>query len=889
MEFHAAEIDQVLKKLKTSEEGLSDKEAIRRKEEHGSNELEEKEEVSILHIFFNQFKSVVILILIIAIIISALAAIFYTPEHWFDAAMITVIVILNAILGTVQEYRAEKAMEALKEMSAEKAVVLRGGVKKLIPSTDLVPGDIILLKAGDIVPTDARIIEAVNLHVEESSLTGESVPSQKETQKLGKDTPLGERENMVFTHTIVTYGRGKAVVTDIGMNTEIGKIAGFIHHTEEKKTPMQERLDEIGIKLGKVIIGLCALIFFLELWKANFAVPQETMLYFFMVAVSLAVSAIPEGLPAVATVTLAIGMQRMAKKNAVIRKLAAVETLGSTTVICSDKTGTLTKDEMTVKEIFVDGKSLQVAGSGYSKEGEITHDGKKVEINKTLELLLDTGVHCNDSEVKDKKVIGDPTEASLKVLGAKVELENRFERVDEIPFESKRKMMSTLHNTHHGYIQYTKGAPEAVLEKSKFIMEQGRKKKLTGKKREEILRENEKMASKALRVLAMAYKETESIGEEELIFLGLVGMIDPPRPEAKKAIETCEKAGMRVLMITGDNEITAKAIAEGIGLNAKHAYNGSEIERKTDEELRGIVKTATIFARMSPGHKHRIVKALQENGEVVAVTGDGVNDAPALKMADIGVAMGITGTDVSKEASDMVLKDDNFATIVSAVEEGRRIFENVRNFLKYMVSTNFDEIMVVGGGALIGLTNAATGKPFSPYAPIQILWLNIATDGLPALALGRDPADPKIMEKPPRPKRESVFHGTIKFTLMAGLLSTFATVFCFTYALGEQVLNPAAIPGEMIPRAVTMAFTASVLFELVLVFTCRPRKLSIFSNKTLLAAVAISFILQILIIYVPELNPFFKTAPLYAIDWVPLIGTAFLALIPSALRLDKDE
>jgi Ca2+-transporting ATPase len=594
----------------------------------------------------------------------------------------------------------------------------------------------------------------------------------------------------------------------------------------------------------------------------------------------------------------------MAKKNAIVRKLSSVETLGSTTVICTDKTGTLTKDEMTVTEIYAAGKQFHVTGSGYETTGKITLGEKQVQPEGELETLIHAGVHCNDAKIQEGELFGDPTEGALVILGEKVGVKQEWKRVEEIPFESERKLMSTLHETPSGKIQYTKGAPEAVLEKSSFYFEDGEEKKLTQKQKQELLDKNSEMARKALRVLGFAYKRTDKIGEKDLVFVGLTGMIDPPRPEVKNAIQTCKKAGIRVVMVTGDNKLTAMAIANQLGFETEKALTGKEVEKISDEKLRETVKEVGVFARVNPEHKYRVVKALQANGETVAVTGDGVNDAPALKMSDIGVAMGITGTDVSKGASDMVLRDDNFATIVSAVEEGRRIFDNIRNFIKYLLAANFDEIMVVGGAAIIGLK-------FSPYAAIQILWLNIATDGLPALALGNDPASPDIMERKPRPKDKGVFHGMIVFLLVTGLLNAFASATCFWYAVdftthpedipipdweyneaGQAILVSAEeivsnITPEQSAKAMTMAVTVSVLFELLFVFTCRSPHVSFSSNKYLIVAVLISLLLHLCLVYIPFLNPIFKTVPLGLQDWGVMLLLAPLAFIPAFLKLDK--
>ncbi|MCD4740252.1 HAD-IC family P-type ATPase, partial [archaeon] len=574
MDHHAQDTNSVLKTLKTTAEGLSSKEATKRLEEYGPNELKEKKGVNPLKIFFYQFNSIVVIILLVATVISAL---FGEP---IEGIVIFAIIFFNASFGTFQEYRAEKAMEALREMAAEKAIVLRDGKQKRVHSSEIVPGDVIVLHPGDIVPADARLIEAINLKVDESAITGESIPSGKYTHSTDTKAALADRENMVYTHSVITYGRGKAVIVGTAMNTEMGKIAEFIHDTGEKQTPMQRRLNEVGFKLGIIVVAICALIFLLEMWKTGFAVDQERFVFFFMIAVSLAVSAIPEGLPAVVTITLALGLQRMAKKKAVIRKLAAVETLGSTTVICSDKTGTLTKDQMTVTEFYVDNQTYEVTGTGYDFTGAITKNRRQVEQTTSIETFINIGVHCNDAEVREDEMIGDPTEAALIVLGKKIGINQTKKRTGELPFESERKMMSTLHKN----LQYTKGAPEEVLAKSTKIYENGKELLLTPAKKRDLLKENQRMAKKALRVLALAYKKTTELDENALVFVGLVGMKDPAREEAKDAIAICKQAGIRVIMITGDNKITAEAIADALGLGKGLSCIGNDIDNATNPE-----------------------------------------------------------------------------------------------------------------------------------------------------------------------------------------------------------------------------------------------------------------------------------------------------------------
>ncbi len=880
MKFYDASVGESLKKLGSTPEGLTQAEAAKRLQEHGPNKFKEHHPPSLLSIFLNQFKSMVVLILIAALAASALLG------EWVDAIVIGAIVVFNAFFGTFQEYRAEKAMEALEQMTAPNAKVLRGGRERIVPAEEVVPGDIIILDAGDAVPADARVIKSFSLHCDEAALTGESVPDAKYPDPVNANASLGDRAPMVYAQTTVTSGRGIAAVTATGMQTEMGKIAGFIQTIRDTETPMTRRLNELGRKLGAVILVITALLFVLEVLETPsiigtllsysgdlnsfiLTLESEGIMELFLVAVSLAVSAIPEGLPAVVTITLALGLGKMAKEKAVVRKLPAVETLGSTTCICSDKTGTLTMNEMVVTHLYADGKEVIVTGEGYKATGKFS-----APLNSGLKQLLLIAAHCNDAEVirEEGTIIGDPTEGALAVAAEKAGIRGTLPRVDELPFDSQRKLMTTIHS-RDSLVALTKGAPESVLEACTHALVGGKEIRLTGAMREKLMDRNQEWASNALRVLGFAYKRLpHDYGaggiESGMVFVGLAGMMDPPRAEVKAALAKCRTAGIHVVMVTGDNEATAIAVAREIGLykEGDASLTGQHLNGMTDAVLEDTVESVSVYARVSPEHKLRIVKALQARGHVVAVTGDGVNDAPALKTADIGIAMGITGTDVSKEASDIILEDDNFATIVKAVEEGRRIYGNIRHFIKYLLSANFDEIIVVAVAAF-------AGWPL-PFLPVQILWLNLVTDGFPALALGMDPPDPHVMREKPRPKEESVFHGMLHTILLAAAIAAIASLVGFWFGLTEGV-----------EKARTIAFTISVLFELGFVFNCRSVRQSVFnggflSNRWLLASVLLGVGLQLCVIYVPFLQPLFGTAPLSAVDWAVVLGASSLGMVP---------
>ncbi len=889
--WHSKKTERVLSELKVDQQGLSSDEAKRRLEEFGYNQLEAKKGVTPLQIFLNQFKDVFVIMLLIATAISFLIG------EFVDAITIAIIVILNSVVGFYQEYRSEKAMEAMKQLTAPKARVVRDGNETIIDAREIVPGDIVLLEAGDRVPADARLIETVDLKADEAVLTGESTDVTKDLSVVKEDTPIADRKNSVFMATHVTYGRGKAVITATGMKTEFGKIAELVQTMEVEESPLKQKLERFAKKLGIIIVALTAVIFALELYEifvlgvGHSADVIANVLEAFEVSIALAVSAVPEGLPAIVTVSLALGARELAKRNAILRKLSSAETLGATTVICSDKTGTLTKGEMTVRKIYVNGKMFDVTGAGYEPKGEFLVDGKSINLrdNPELELALKANTLNSNANYDGKRVLGDTTEGALIVAAAKMglskkELESSYPRFHEVPFTSERKRMTTVHKTPEGkLIAYVKGAPEMILERSNHIMKDGKAKKLTAEDRKRILAVNESMANDALRVLGVAYKDlpadaVEKFDEEDyessLVFIGLSGMIDPPRAEAKEANDRCRTAGIRTIMITGDHKLTAVAIAKELGmLHSDNVLTGIEINELSDEAFERVVGEVSVYARVSPEHKLRIVKALKHKGEIVAMTGDGVNDAPALKQADIGVAMGITGTDVTREAADIVLADDNFATIVNAVEGGRNIYDNIRKFSFFLLRSNFDELLVIGSFALLGLE--------LPLSAGMILWINLVTDGGPALALTMDPPEEDVMQRHPRDPKEGILHGRI-----ASILATFVTQF-----LGTGVIFYLAyyVWGRPLGEAQAMAFVQATLQELVIVWNCRSEtkgafKLSFTSNKFLLVAVVLSAALTIIIPYTSLLIPgfyLFGTMPLELTDWLivlPFSLSGFLIL-----------
>jgi len=877
-EWHAMETEEFMKSLKASEKGLSEEEAKRRLEEFGPNELVERKRVTRFQIFLGQFKDIFVIMLLIAIGISVLIG------EIIDASTIGAIVVLNAVVGFVQEYRSEKAMEAMKKLTAPKARVLRNGKEMLIPAREVVPGDIILLEAGDRIPADGRLVEVVDLKTDEAVLTGESTPVEKITGVLEEKKPVADRKNSVFMATHVIYGRGKTVITSTGMGTEFGKVAEMVQAVEEMDTPLKQKLAGFAKKLGIAIVIICAIIFALELYEifvigvglAGEAVGD--IIKAFEIAIALAVSAVPEGLPAVVTISLALGARELAKRNAIIRRLASAETLGATTVICSDKTGTLTKGEMTVRKIYTNDKIIDVTGVGYESKGDFLLDGVRIDPNEDahLALLLRAGTLCSNANYDGKSVIGDTTEGALIVAAAKAgmtkeNLESMYPRVQEVPFTSERKRMTAVHKSPEGKVfAYVKGAPEIILGRCGHILKGDKTTKLTEKGRKRILGTNEEMATNALRVIGVAYKElpnttSEKFDEENLekglVFLGLTGMIDPPREEAKEANSLCQQAGIETVMITGDHKLTAVAIAKEIGmLKSDVVLTGAELDNLSDEEFEKIVEDVAVYARVSPEHKLRIVKALKKKGQIVAMTGDGVNDAPALKQADIGVAMGITGTDVTREAADMVLADDNFATIVTAVEGGRAIYDNIRKFSFFLLRSNFDELLVLGTFALLGLE--------LPLGAGMILWINLVTDGGPALALTMDPPQDDIMKRSPRDPNEGILYGRI-----ASILATFVTQF-----IGTGVLFFVAyyVWGRPLEEARAMAFVQATLQELIIVWNCRSEKHNAFkvgfmSNKFLLVAVVFSALLTVLVPY----TGLFETASLNLLDWAIVLPFSF--------------
>jgi Ca2+-transporting ATPase len=865
--WHRITINEVISTLKSDKDcGLSKAEANRRLAEHGPNELEAAGRVSPWSMLGEQFKNILIIILIIAIVLSALLG------HTVEAIAITVIMLFAVLLGFVQEYRAERAIEALKKMAAPTATVIRDGEEENIPARDLVSGDIIFFRAGDRVSADARLIEAINLQVEEAPLTGESVPVEKQTAALdGSELAIGDRKNMAYAGTVVTYGRGRGVVVATGMQTEFGKIAKLLQSVETGKTPLQQNLDKVGHLLARAAIVVVLLIVALGFFRGQ---PLLEMLIF---GIALAVAVVPEALPAVVTISLAIGVQRMVKRNALIRRLPAVETLGCTSVICSDKTGTLTKDEMTVRKIFIAGQMLDVSGSGYDPHGKFSRNGSAIEPFPQLITLLSAGVLASDAHLSRDgyngqwHIKGDPTEGALEVAAAKAnlhraELDSLFPRVNEIPFTSETKRMTTLHESPHGIVAYLKGAPEVILNSCAGQLTERGQASLDTSERETILLFARQMASEALRVIAVAQKLDATLenAEKEMVFLGLVGMIDPPRLEAKGAVQVCKEAGIKPVMITGDHPLTAQAIARELGiLRNGSIVTGVEMEAMNENELEERAKDIDVYARVSPAHKLRVVTALQKKGHFVAMTGDGVNDAPALKKADIGIAMGITGTDVTKEAAAMTLTDDNFASIVAAVEEGRGVFDNIKKYLMYLLSSNIGEICLMAAAILLGLP--------LPLSAVQILYVNLATDGLPALALAVDPPEADLMRRKPRNPRTGIFtRPVITLMLLGGLWSAAVNIGLFTWALNS---------GRSIEEAMTMTFVSLVLIQFFKAYNFRSDRNSVlnrpFANKWLNLAILWELALLALVVYLPLLQTPVGTFSLPLIDWVIVLALAF--------------
>ncbi|MFA5389045.1 MAG: calcium-translocating P-type ATPase, SERCA-type [Candidatus Omnitrophota bacterium] len=859
--------------------GLSPEEVESRLKKYGLNQLKEKKAINPLEILIDQFKDFIVWVLVGAALVSGFL------KEWVDALAIVAIVIVNAILGFIQEYRAEKSLAALKKLSSPNSRVIRGGIRQIVSSHNIVPGDIVELEAGDNIPADSRLIWITpNFTVSEASLTGESHPVAKTTLFLKeREVPLADRANMVYMGTSIASGKARAIVVDTGMETELGNIAGMLQTADENVTPLQRRLEAFGKFIVYICFGLVGLVFVMELLRGS------KLIDVFLTSVSLAVAAIPEGLPAVVTIALALGVQRMVKRHVIIRKLPSVETLGCATVICSDKTGTLTKNEMTVQAVYVNNMLFNVTGIGYDIVGEFTRDYKAIDLTDYPELnrILSYATLCNGAElVREKsgyKVIGDPTEGSILTAAAKMhiwkkDLEERFPFIEEIPFDSERKKMTIVRRGNGMVIAFSKGAPDIFLDDCVQVEDRTGPRKLEEKDKKAILAMNEKLASQAMRVLAIGYRNMDSVPEsynaeaieKDLVFLGLVAMIDPAREEVKGAIRKCDTAGIKTVMITGDHKNTAIAIAKELGFfrSDSVALTGAELDKLSDDELYARIENIPVYARVSPEHKLRIVKAWRRQGDVVAMTGDGVNDAPAVKEADIGVSMGITGTDVTKEVSDMVITDDNFASIVSAVEEGRGIYDNIKKFIHYLLSCNVGEILVMFVSSLVGFP--------APLLPIQILWVNLVTDGLPALALGVDPVDKQIMDRPPRKQNEPVVtKANIFLMFWQGSFIALCSLLAFSFVL--------FVEKEGIGRARTAAFIVLACSQLFHSFNCRSNNVSIFklgflTNKKLILAVLVSFSLQMLVVYQPFLQTVFKTEALGAFDW-------FLVVIISSFPL----
>ena len=886
--FHKS-VEETKEYFKVDENGLTSEKVSENRAKYGTNELQAKKKKSTFVKFLEQFKDFMIIVLIIAAIISGVVG-YIEGEGITDSIIILIVVVLNAVIDVIQENKAEKSLEALQKLSAHVSKVIRNGKMEVIPAKELVPGDIVVLDTGDYVPADLRIIEAVNLKSQEASLTGESVPVDKKTEKIeNTEVDLGDRDNMLFSSSLITYGRGKGIVVETGMNTEVGKIAGIINSAEETQTPLQAKLNKLGKTLGIAALVICAIIFVIGLLYGKDPIEM------FMTAVSLAVAVIPEGLAAVSTIVLAIGVQRMVKRHAIVKKLPAVETLGSTTVICSDKTGTLTQNKMTVEKIFYNGNTINT-------------ESAKQNIDKDLEKLVYISMLCNDTKISTEgKLNGDPTETALVDMGFNLDFDgaiyDEYPRIKEIPFDSDRKLMTTVNKINDKYLVSTKGGVDELLARCNKYLYNGEIKEDLENYKKVIAENNENMAKDALRVLAMAYKEIDHEPTDEemenmeqgLIYVGMVGMIDPPRLEVKDAVDKCKNAGIKTVMITGDHKITAIAIAKSLGIleNEEEALTGAELEKMSDEDLTKNIRKYSVYARVSPEHKVRIVKAWQANGEIVAMTGDGVNDAPPLKTADIGCAMGIVGTDVSKEAADVILTDDNFATIVSSVEEGRRIYDNILKAIQFLLSSNVGEVITLFVAILI---TPLLGNLFGidinlivPLLPIHILWINLVTDSLPALALAVDPAQKDVMDRKPN-KNKSVFtKGMVWRIAYQGILIGLITIIAFIVGLATPDENLPVIEGltnEEIKVEIgqTMAFCVLAFSQLVHVFNVRDNKTSIFktgifSNKQLILAVLTSAALMFIILLIPALRHIFSIPVLPVGNVLEIVILSLMPLI----------
>lgn len=935
IQWHAMAMDDVLVKLEAPTQGLTDEEVRRRTERYGLNELEEKPRPTFWQLVLAQLNNFIVILLIVASLISAVLG------DWIEAAVIMLIVVLNAILGVVQESRAEEALAALKKMAAPECQVLRNGQRVSVPARELVPGDVVFLEAGNFIPADIRLIEAVNLRVEEAALTGESVPVQKNAALLlDREATIGDRKNTVFMGTLVNYGRGRGIVVATGMTTQLGLIADMLQAVEDEGTPLQQRLDQLGKSLAIAALAICGVVFLLSAMRSGIFTDGFTpevrgsLLESFMIAVGLAIAAVPEGLAAVVTISLALGMREMVRRHALIRRLASVETLGSATVICSDKTGTLTQNVMTVTRMWVDGKYAEISGTGYDPKGKFFINDQEVDLAEYpgLTTVLWVGVLNNDAVLEpvngeganSYRMIGDPTEGAMLVAAAKAwerldELAAAYPRQKEIPFDSALKRMTTVHKITwikdegpspfhderhlNKHAITVKGAPDLVLDLcTDYQTLEDKVLPLTDEVRSQIRAANDRMTNDALRVMGFAYRVEEDIpdelsrefAEQGLVFAGMMGMIDPARPEVKPALEKARQAGLRTIMITGDYPNTGRAVAESIGLlrPGDRVHTGTELNGMSEETLQKEVKATAVFARVSPEHKMRIVDALRANNEVVAMTGDGVNDAPAIKRADIGVSMGITGTDVAKQTADMVLTDDNYVSIVAAVEQGRIIYSNIRKFVFFLLSSNIAEIMIIFLATLAGLP--------MPLTVIQLLWLNLLTDGAPALALAMEKGDPDIMERPPRPRSESIVNGPMRLGMFIQTIAQTGAVLG-AFALGllwhleEGAMIPAGINplayllqhdwrGVDIQTAETMAFVTLSLCELFRAYTVRSERSSIFrlgffSNKYMQMAVGLSIALLLLVVNVPFFQPIFNTHFLSVREWAWVLGLAIFPAI----------
>ena len=847
--WHTLSADEIRKKLNTDiYKGLTDKEVLKLRKKYGYNKLDEKKKESIFIKFISQFKDFMIIILLIAALVSAIVSYFEGTKEYTDSIIIVVIVVINALIGVIQESKAEKSLEALKKLSSPTSKVLRNGKTITIDSTLLVPGDIIELEAGNFVPADCRLISSYNLKIEESALTGETVPVTKDAKViLPSNVALGDMINMAFSTTIVTNGHAQAIVTETGMNTKVGKIAKMIITDEAPQTPLQKKLAGIGKSLGIICLIICLTIFIIGLFKGI------SISEMFMTSVGLAVAAIPEGLPAVVTIMLSIGVTKMSKNNAIIRKLPAVETLGSSSIICSDKTGTLTQNKMKVTKIC-------------NYKEDITNDTHSQNFNFILEL----GSMCNDCKINGKTVIGEPTESAIVNIGLKYgknknTLYEQMRRVNEIPFDSERKMMTTIHKIGSKYRIITKGAPDVIIQKCNYIYNNGSTNYMNTSTQNNILNTNEKMATEALRVIAIAYKDVSSLPnninseniEKDLVFVGLIGMIDPPRAGVKEAIFTAKKAGIKTVMITGDHILTAKAIAKDLGIysDGDIAITGNELDKLSDREFQKNIMKYSVFARVSPEHKVKIVKAFQKTGNVVAMTGDGVNDAPALKNADIGVSMGLNGTDVAKNASDMVLTDDNFVTIVKAVKEGRHIYDNIKKAVHFLISTNVGEIVTIFLGLILGLE--------TPLLAIHLLWINLVTDSFPAIGLGLEPEDKYIMNRKPKNPKKGLFADGLWFKIFfEGCMIGILTLLAFYIGSTQYGINVGR----------TMAFLTLGLTELIHSLNIRSDEslfeIGLFKNKYLIFAFLLGAILQIGVSIIPQVATIFDVMPLSPIQWI---------------------